>query len=72
MAPRKASKKGFQPVHAVETAEPGFYLNLDDAAQPRITKLAEASTYSSRLDACTRLTEVRAPLPPYNVVRIDA
>lgn len=64
-------KQRFTRVHAVETAEPGLFLNLEDVDAPRVTRFADASHYSSRLDACTRLTEVRAPLPLYEVVRVD-
>lgn len=64
--------KGSAPVHAVEDADTGLYLNLDDADHPRLAKFAEASHYATRLDACTRIAEVRAPLPVYEVVRVDA
>lgn len=66
----KQGKRLFTPVHAVEDAATGLYFNLD-ADQPRLAPFAEASHYATRLDVCTRLAALRAPLPPYDVVRVD-
>jgi hypothetical protein len=68
---RGKNQKPFQPVHAVEDAATGLYLNLDDADHPHLAPFAGASHYATRLDVCTRIAEVRAPLPAYEVVRID-
>jgi hypothetical protein len=66
----KARKQPFKPVHAAQEAATGLYLNLD-ADEPRLAPFAEASHYATRLDACTRIAEIRAPLPIYEVVRVD-
>ncbi len=63
-------KKHFTPVHAVEDAATGLYLNLDGEC-PRLAPFDEASHYASRVDVCTRIAALSAPLPPYEVVRVD-
>jgi hypothetical protein len=63
-------KKPFTPVHAAQEPESGLYLNLE-TDEPRLAPFADASHYATHLDACTRLAEIRAPLPVYEVVRVD-
>jgi hypothetical protein len=65
-----ATQKVFKSVHAVEDAATGLYFNLE-ADQPRLAPFADASHYASRIDVCTRLAQISAPLPPYEVVRVD-
>jgi len=67
----KGTKKGFTPVHAAQEPHTELFLNVDDRDHPRLAKFADASHYSSHLDVCTALAEVRAPLPGYEVLRVD-
>lgn len=68
---RKGSPKLFKPVHALEAQDTGLYLNLEDAEHPRLAPFAEASHYATHLDVCSAIAAVRAPLPVYEVVRVD-
>lgn len=68
----KGTKKGFNPVYTAYDAATGLYLNLRDVEEPRLACFDLASHYSTHLDVCTALAEVRAPLPGYEVVRVDA